>query len=177
MKRVKIFSIGTLVLLSALMACRDDNWAPYPDWNDHVGAATKITVNAARNSFRLSNGIANEFLEFNLDVDGYEITQVTEVELQLTFLEAAPARTVGPVLLKKVSSFPAVVQVTPAEVAAAIGNGFTINDFQAGDRFRLTFPMITADGRRLTVALNSQLCTEPTQVMFQSCQILTNVVN
>ncbi len=177
MKNVKIYSIAALVLLVVTMSCRDDDWAPYPDWNENVGAATKITVNASRNSFRLSNGLANEFLEFNLDVDGYEVTQISEVELQLTFIEASPARTVGPRLLKKVTSFPATVQVTAQEAADAIGGGFTINDFQNGDRFRLTFPIITSEGKRLTVALNSQLCTEPAQPLFQSCQVQWNVVN
>ena len=80
------------VAVSILVSCRDDDWAPYPDWNNNVGAATKIVVNPARNSFRLSQGIANEYLEFNLNVDGYEITTVSEVELMFTFTEASPAK-------------------------------------------------------------------------------------
>lgn len=169
------------VALSILVACRDDDWAPYPDWNDNVGAATKLVVNPARNSFRLSQGIANEYFEFNLNVDGYELTTVTEVELQFTFTEASPARTVGPVLLKKVTTFPSDVRITPDEAAAAItaasGAAFTAANFQAGDRFDLTFPMITDDGRRLTVALNSELCTNAAQPMFGSCSARCNVVN
>jgi len=178
MQKVRIYSIAALLLLVVTISCRDDDWAPYPDWNENVGAATKITVNASRNSFRLSNGLANEFLEFNLDVDGYEVTQVAEVELLFTFFDATPGTTpVGPKLLKKVNAFPATVQVTAQEAAAAIGNGFTINDFAAGDNFRLTFPIITTEGRRLTVALNSQLCTEPAQPLYRSCQVQWNVVN
>jgi len=165
------------VTLSILVSCRDDDWAPYPDWNDNVGAATKIVVNPARNSFRLSQGIANEYLEFNLNVDGYEITTVSTVELMFTFTEASPARTVGPLLLKTVNTFPSDVRVTPDEAATAIGGGFTAASFQAGDRFQLTFPMVTSDGRRLTVALNSELCVQPAQPLFGSCQVTCNVVN
>jgi hypothetical protein len=177
MKSVKKYLIMMAMSLVILVSCRDDDWAPYPDWNDNIGAATKIVVNPARNSFVLTNGIANEYLEFNLNVDGYEITTVQEVELMFTFVEASPARTVGPLLLKKVSTFPSDVQVTSAEAAAAIGGGFTAADFQAGDRFTLTFPIITADGRRLTVAANSELCVQPAQPLFGSCQVICNVVN
>lgn len=166
-----------LVFVLFLVSCRDESLSPIPDMNDNIGAATKIAINANRNSFRLGSGIANEYLEFTLNVDGYEVTEVAEVELQFTFTENSPARTVGPVLLKKVNAFPATVQVTAQEAATAIGNGFTVNDFQNGDRFRLTFPILTADGRRLTVALNSELCVQPAQPLFGSCQVQWNVVN
>src|SRR5687768_4075978 len=171
-------SISSFVMLviTLLMACQDEEWNPGSDWNQNVGAATKIVISAANNNFDLSDGIATEFVEFNLDVDGYGVTTVSEVELQFTFTEASPARAVGPVLLKKVSSFPAVVQVTAQEVAAAIGGGFTAADFQANDSFRLTFPILTADGRRLTVALNSELCVQPAQPLFGSCQVQWTVV-
>lgn len=165
------------VALTILASCRDDDWAPYPDWNDHVGAATKIAVNPARNSFRLSQGIANEYVEFNLNVDGYDITTVTEVELMFTFTEANSTRPPLTVLLKKVTTFPSDVRVTPDEAAAAIGGGFTAADFQVGDAFRLTFPMVTDDGRRLTVALNSELCVQPAQPLFGNCQLNWTVVN
>lgn len=166
-----------LVAMVVLMSCRDENWAPYPDWNDNVGAATKIQVNASRNSFRLSQGIANEYLEFNLDVDGYEITEVKEVDIMVSFVEASPARTISARFLKKVSTFPSTVQITPQEVADLIGGGFTVNDFQNGDRFQATFPIHTADGRLLTVALASEVCVQPAQPMFGSCQITCNIVN
>jgi hypothetical protein len=177
MKNIRRYTLMMAVALSILVSCRDDDWAPYPDWNDNVGAATKIVVNPARNSYRLSQGIANEYLEFNLNVDGYDITTVSTVEIMFTFTEQSPARQVGPFLLKTVSSFPSDVRVTPDEAAAAIGGGFTAANFQAGDRFQLTFPMITSDGRRLTVGLNSELCVQPAQPLFGSCQVTCNVVN
>lgn len=172
----KLYFSGVVFVLF-LVSCRDESLNPIPDMNDNIGAATKVTVNANRNSFRLGNGIANEYLEFTLNVDGYEVTEVSEVELQFTFFENTPSRTVGPVLLKKVTSFPATVQITAQEAATAIGNGFTVNDFQSTDSFRVTFPIITADGRRLTVALNSELCVQPAQPLFGSCQVQWNVVN
>src|SRR5687768_6631671 len=165
-----------MIVITLLMACQEEDWNPGPDWNKNVGASTKIVINAANNNFDLSDGIASEFIEFNLDVDGYGVTTVNEVELQFTFTEASPARTVGPLLLKKVSTFPAVVQITAQEAATAIGGGFTANDFQANDSFRLTFPILTADGRRLTVALNSELCVQPAQPLFGSCQVQWTVV-
>jgi hypothetical protein len=177
MKNIKRYTTILSVALVILVSCRDDDWAPYPDWNENVGAATKIVVNPARNSFRLGQGIANEYLEFNLNVDGYEITTVSAVDIMFTFTEASPARTVGPKLLKTITAFPSDVRVTPDEAAAAIGGGFTAANFQAGDRFQLTFPIITEDGRRLTVALNSELCSQPAQPLFGGCQVTCNVVN
>jgi hypothetical protein len=167
----------TVALMITMLACQKDDWAPYPDWNDHVGAATKITVNPNRNSFKISNGLVNEFIEFDLDVDGYDLTRVSSVELQVTFFEGSPVRTVGPVLLKTIDTFPSTVQVSAQEVVALIGGGFTIDQLQNNDRFRLTFPINTADGRRLTVALNSELCTNAAQPLSGSCQVQWNVVN
>jgi hypothetical protein len=178
MKHLRKYSALAFAAVLLLASCRDDDWSPYPDWNDNVGAATKIQVNASRNSFRLGQGIANEYLEFTLDVDGYEITEVKEVDLMLVFTEGSPAKPALPaVLLKKVSTFPSTVQVTAQEVADLIGGGWTINDFQAGDRFQLTFPIHTVDGRKLTVALASEVCVQPAQPMFGSCQVTVNVVN
>lgn len=128
-------------------------------------------------SYRLSSGIGSEYLEFTLNVDGYDVTTVSEVELEFTFFEGSPVRQVGPLLLKKVTSFPSTIQVTSAEAATAIGGGFTAANFQVGDRFRITFPIVTADGRRLTVAQNSELCVQPAQPLFGNCQVLWNVVN
>jgi hypothetical protein len=176
MKKLKSF-LFPLLVLSIALSCRDDDWAPYPDMNENVGAATILTrsTDPARNRFNASS-IASQFVEFNLNVDGYELTTVSEVELQITFFEASPVRTVGPLLLKKLNSFPSAVTISSQEAAAAIGGGFTVNDFQSGDSFRLTFPILTSDGRRLTVALNSQLCTEPAQPLFGSCQYQWSVV-
>ena len=173
----KNISSSLLIAIALLFSCQDENWNPAPDWNKSVGAATKIVISATDNNCSVSQGIATEFIEFNLDVDGYGVTKVDEVELQFTFTEAAPARVVGPVLLKKVNSFPSTVRITTQEAAAAIGGGFTVNDFQTNDSFRLTFPILTTDGRRLTVALNSELCVQPAQPLFGSCQIQWNVVN
>lgn len=172
-KKYLVYLTSIIIMIS----CQNDDSLPSPDWNKNVGAATKIAVNAARNSFRLGSGINSEFLEFTLNVDGYELTEVSAVELQFTFFEASPVRTVGPVLLKTVNAFPSTVQVTSQEAAAAIGGGFTTASFQNGDRMRVTFPILTADGRRLTVALNSELCTNAAQPLFGSCQVLWNVVN
>jgi hypothetical protein len=47
--------------------------------------------------------------------------------------------------------------------------GVSVDDFEVGDSFQLTFPINTADGRRLTVALNSDLCNEPVQPSFGGC--------
>lgn len=172
-------NISALVIISMgiLFSCRDDDWSPAPDWNDNVGAATKIILSSTDKSFKLSDGINNEFIEFNLDVDGYGVTTVASVELQLTYTKASPAKVVGPVLLKTIESFPSVVRVTSQEVAAAVGGGVTPNNFLKGDSFKLTFPIVTTDGRRLTVAPNSDLCVQPAQPLFGSCQVQWVVEN
>lgn len=178
MKKISILTIAFswLVLLNA---CRDEDWNPAPDINDNIGAVTLIQVNAEKNYFNALNPLSDEEVEFTIDVDGFDVTEVSSVDIMLTFTEKDgtyneaediyedkeyPAVKVG-----EVSSFPSTFSVSAAEAAEALG--WDVNDFEVGDSFDLTFPIHSADGRTFTVALNSDLCQQPAQPSFGGCNV------
>lgn len=178
--RLKYILIFTLIL--AYFSCRDESTLPYPNINEHVGAVTNVETNPDKSFFNALNDLSTEEIEFNLDVNGFNITDVNTVDLELVFtqlgilldLEGNPRDSVwAPVLLSSVGSFPSTVTVTGQQAADALG--VTVDDFKVGDSFQLTFPIHTADGRRLTVALNSDLCNEPVQPSFGGCSYSWNI--
>lgn len=181
---ILIFCMGVLVLLNA---CEEERWGNIPNLNDNIGAITLIDVNEDKSFFNALSALDGQEVEFEIDVDGFDVTEVNSVDIELTFTEndattdaeGNPADlTYDPVLLKTVSSFPSTVTVTVEEVIAAIQAfkpGFTIDDLEVGDNFNLTFPINTADGRRLTTALNSDLCQEPVQPSFGGCNVSWSV--
>ena len=168
-----------LILFSAI-ACRDESLNPAPDMNDHIGAITLITPNPNRTFFDLTQPLAGQYIEFTIDVDGFDVTQVNSVDLELVFTEndrlfdpfqQVPVDSVyDPVVVKSVTTFPSTVQVSADEVVEALGLS-SVNDIEVGDIFNLTFPIHTEDGRRLTVALNSELCNQPGQPSFGGCNV------
>lgn len=159
-------------------SCTDEDTFPAPDPNDHIGAVTLVTPSDDPNQsfFNAFNDLAAENIEFVLDVDGFEVTEVESVDIELIYTEknrlvdaeGNPRDSVySPILLETVTEFPATINITGEEVAQALGR--TVDDFEVGDRFNLIFPINTADGRRLTTALNSELCNEPAQPSFGGC--------
>ncbi|MEP2667836.1 MAG: hypothetical protein ABJH04_02515 [Cyclobacteriaceae bacterium] len=180
MKNYKIYSAITMLMLFIAMACSDEFPGKSPNMNDNVGAVTLVTVNPNKNFFNLTApSLAAEEIEFTLDVDGFGITTVNNVEVELVFTEKdrlydpfreeAVDSIYAPVTLEVVSSFPATVVITGQEVADALG--IAIGDFEVGDAFQVTLPINTADGRRLTTALASDLCNEPAQPSFGGCGV------
>lgn len=179
MKAILKYLMLTVFVSALSIACRDESLNPIPDMNDNVGAVTLIAVNPARTFYNLSNPLVDEFVEFTIDVDGFGITEVTSVDLELIFTENDrvydPFQDVfvdsvyDAVLIKSVSTFPSTIQITPAELATALG--ISIDDFELGDNFNVVFPINTADGRRLTTALNSELCNQPAQPSFGGCNV------
>lgn len=184
MKNYKIYTAITMFLLFIAMACSDEFPGKSPNMNDNVGAVTLVTVNPNKNFFNLTApSLAAEEIEFTLDVDGFGITTVNNVEVELVFTEKdrlydpfreeAVDSIYAPVTLEVVSSFPATVVVTGQEVSDALG--IAIGDFELGDSFQITLPINTADGRRLTTALASDLCNEPAQPSFGGCGVAWSI--
>lgn len=180
MKNYKIYSAITMFLLFIAMACSDEFPGKSPNLNDNVGAVTLVKVNPDKNFFNLTApSLADEEIEFTLDVDGFGITTVNSVEIELVFTEKDrlydPFReeevdsVYAPVTLRTISSFPSTVVVTGQQVADALG--IAVGDFELGDSFQITLPINTADGRRLTTALASDLCNEPAQPSFGGCGV------
>ncbi|WPP52252.1 hypothetical protein [Catalinimonas niigatensis] len=184
--KYKILALGMGFLLF-LNACEEERWGRMPNLSDHIGAITLIDVNEEKSFFNASGNLAGQEVEFEIDVDGFEVTEVSSVDIELTFTEndattdaeGNPADlTYDLVMLKSVNTFPSTVSVTVEEVIAAIQGfkpDFTIEDLEVGDQFNLTFPIHTADGRRLTTALNSDLCQEPVQPSFGGCNVSWSV--
>lgn len=179
MKAIIKYILIIIMVSVSTIACRDESLNPIPDMNDNIGAVTLIAVNPARTFYNLSNPLADEFVEFTIDVDGFGITKINSVDLELIYTEKD--RVYDPfqdiyvdsvydaVLLKTVNTFPVTVQITPAEIATALG--ISIDDLELGDNFNVVFPINTADGRRLTTALNSELCNQPAQPSFGGCNV------
>ncbi|MDX1627916.1 MAG: hypothetical protein R3345_04405, partial [Fulvivirga sp.] len=141
-------------------------------------------VNPDKNFFNLlAPSLANEEVEFTVDVDGFELTEITSVDVELVYTEKGaifdPFReefvdsTYAPVILENLTSFPATVTITGQEVADALN--IPVDSLEVGDAFQVTLPIHTADGRRLTVALNSDLCNEPAQPSFGGCGVAWSV--
>jgi len=170
----------------ALQGC-EERWGNVPDLNEHVGAITRVQVNPEKNFFNALNDLRGEEVEFELDVDGFDITEVNSVEVEMIFTEkdatvdaeGNPAdSTYTPVLVQTIHTFPVTITITAAEAVEAISTfkpGFTIDSLEVGDGFNLMFPINTADGRRLTMALNSDLCNEPVQPSFGGCNVAWTV--
>ncbi len=173
----------SLCLLCLLNACDEERWGNIPNLNDHIGAITLIDVNEDKSFYDASIGLAGQEVEFMIDVDGFEVTEVTSVDIELTFTEkdatsdpeGNPADlSYDPVMIKTVSTFPSTVTISVEETVTAIKTfkpAFTIDSLAVGDQFNLAFPITTADGRRLTTALNSDLCQEPVQPSFGGCSV------
>ncbi len=176
MKKISLKHILLIVLMLGYFACRDESTLPYPDINEHVGAVTNLETNPDKSFFNALNDLSGEEVEFTIDVNGFNITQVSSVDIELVFtqfgiledLEGNPRDSIwAPILYTTVSSFPNTVNITGQQVADILG--LDPDDFAVGDSFILTFPINTSDGRRLTVALNSDLCNEPVQPSFGGC--------
>ncbi len=174
-----------MMLAASLIACDDDEHkGDSPDFNNHVGAVTTLSVNPDKNFFNLTaTDFAAEEIEFTVDVDGFGLTEVNSVDVEIVytekdaifnpFKEEFEDSVYAPVLIMNITTFPSTVAITAAQVAAALSR--TAADFEVGDGFSLTLPINTADGRRLTVALNSDLCNEPAQPSFGGCGVAWSV--
>jgi hypothetical protein len=180
MNKIIKYFFTLIFFVIAITACRDEDSMRTPDWNDNIGAVTKVTRNPDRTFFNLLNNLEEEYVEFTVDVDGFEVTEISSVELQLEFTENDRVfnpfkeeyedSVYAPVVLKTVNTFPATVQISAAEIVQALGLS-SVNDFEVGDSFNMTFPINTTDGRKLTVALNSELCNQPAQPSFGGCNV------
>ena len=182
MKKFRIKYIFAIALFLAYFSCRDESTLPYPDINEYVGAVTQIETNPDKSFFNALNDLSAEEVEFTINVNGFNITEVNSVDLELEFtqlgvlldLEGNPRDSIwAPVLVANITSFPSTVTVTGQQAADALG--ISVDDFAVGDGFQLTFPIHTADGRILTVALNSDLCNEPVQPSFGGCAFIWSI--
>jgi len=182
--KVFLLCIGLLI---ALNACEEERWGNIPNLNDHIGAITLIDVNEDKSFYNALNDLSGQEVEFEINVDGFDVTEVSSVDILLTFTEkdattdaeGNPADlSYDPVELKEVNTFPSMVTVSVEEVISAIQSfkpDFTKDSLEVGDNFNLTFPINTADGRRLTTALNSDLCQEPVQPSFGGCNVAWSI--
>src|SRR6187549_121728 len=83
MKTILKYILITIMVAISTIACRDESLNPLPDMNDNIGAVTLIAVNPDRTFYPLSN----EFVEFTIDVDGFGITKINSVDLELIYTE------------------------------------------------------------------------------------------
>lgn len=175
MKKIYFILIGLIIF----SACRDESLDPRPDLEDHVGAVTLVQVDPDNNFFNALNAdLASEDVIFTVDVNGFQVTEVESVDIELVYTEKDGAvdpfigivdSVYAPVNLGNITEFPSQVTLTASDVAAAIGR--PVDSLEVGDSFLVTFPVNTADGRRLTVALASDVCNQPAQPSFGGCSV------
>ncbi|MEM8568035.1 MAG: hypothetical protein AAGF85_16350 [Bacteroidota bacterium] len=177
MKKIFILFLSALIVV---FSCEDEDLDPRPDLNENVGAITLVEVNPDKNFFNfLASDFAAEEVEFSVDVDGFDLTDITSVEVELVYTDLGaindPLRggildsVFSPVVVEVLSTFPGTVNVTASDVAQALN--LPLDSLQVGDRFQITLPINTADGRRLTTALASDLCNQPAQPSFGGCGV------
>lgn len=182
---MKIFKFLSGVLLFSLLAysCQTDDIGTIPNQIDNVGAITTLS-NISETAWNAAD-LPNQTITFDIDVDGFGVTDITSVDIEVAHTAAgrlpnpdpdgAPLDQVfGPSVLKTVSTFPSTVTITAQEVADLFG--LSLDSFRIGDNFRTKFPINTADGRRLTVAVSSDLCQQPAQPSFGGCNIDWSVI-
>jgi hypothetical protein len=185
MKKILKYSILMMVALGmiSLQGCEEERWGNSPNLSEHIGAVTLINMNPDKTFYNALNDLATEEVEFEINVDGFEVTVVNSVDVEMIFTEKNATKdaegkpadlTYDPVLVKTVNSFPSTVTFSATEAIEAIKTfkpNFTIDSLEVGDGFNLVFPIHTADGRRLTTALNSDLCNEQIQPSFGGCNV------
>lgn len=174
-----------LLVSTAVLSCRDDDKDPRPDLNDSVGAITLVT-DVSTTSWDLGL-LATEGVSWDIDVDGFDLTQIESVSVQLIFTdkgrlpnpdpEGSPLDSVyAPIEIGTITSFPGTFNVTAAQIVDLIPDFTSTDDFFIGDNFNFIFPISTTDGRVLTTALNSDLCQQPAQPSFGGCNVSVNIV-
>ena len=160
-------------------SCQTDDIGTIPHQEDNIGAVTLLPNGVNPSSFDASQ-LGSSFIEFDIDIDDFGSTTVNSVDVEVTYTavgrapnpdpDGAPLDIVyGPEVLKSVSTFPSTVQISASEVADLFD--LTLDSFEIGDNFRALFPINTADGRRLQVAVNSDLCQQPAQPSFGGCNV------
>lgn len=180
MKKITKYLLTCVLFIAVATACRDEELDRRPDLNDNIGAVTQVEVNPTRNFFNLLNPLESEYVEFEITVDGFDVTEIASVDIEVVFTENDrlydPFQEIfvdsvyAPVLIETIATFPSTIQISGADMAAALGFA-SVDDFEVGDSFNATFPINTGDGRRLTVALNSELCNQPGQPSFGGCNV------
>lgn len=183
MKKVTSIIISLFLLTQS---CVEDheNLGSIPTFGgENIGAITTLEAEPA--IFNLLEDLSTQSISFVVDVDGFGVTEIESVDIELIFTDARrlpnPDPTADPldsiydnIIVATVDEFPASFEFSAAELADIVGFG-TIDSLDVGDNFNFIFPINTADGRRLTTALNSDLCTQPGQPSFGGCNYTVNV--
>lgn len=179
MKQIIRVSIFIVFIGGIFFSCEDESKNRIPDINELTGAVTLLKQSTDPNNlfFNALNPLTSEMVEFEIDVNGFDVTEITSVDIEVVWTEKDGATDAegkliplvrDAVIVKTITSFPSMVQISASDVADAYGLSGA-NDFEVGDAFRSTYPINTADGRRLTTAVNSDLCQQPAQPSFGGC--------
>ncbi len=180
MKKILLYIMIVGLVFSSCELDDEDFGPRIPNFNENIGAITLINVNPDANFFNALNPLEDEKVEFELDVDGFGVTEISSVDVEVTYTavgrlpnpdpDGDPLDQVfDPVLVESVTTFPATITINATDLAGLLG--VTVDSFRVGDNFRALFPINTADGKRLKVAVNSDLCQQPAQPSFGGCNV------
>ena len=87
MNKLSIKYIFVIALFLTHFSCRDESTLPYPDINEHIGAVTNVETNPDKSFFNALNDLSAEEVEFSIDVNGFNLTTVNSVDLELVFTQ------------------------------------------------------------------------------------------
>jgi len=136
------------LLLILLLACRENESYPIPDFQAGAFVVAQVTPNS--DTLRIGTDVP---FEAAIGYQSYGYLTATSINLSLSY----SASTVGPLLLRTIeaveapadndlSSVPSVA-VSLSEAAALFGLGS--DELQDGDRFSMTFALQLEDGRTI----------------------------
>lgn len=181
MKRLIIKYLIVAMVIPLIYSCQTDDIGEVPDQNQNIGAVTIVTGQNVV-SWDATMPLGPQFIEFTLDVDGFDITEISSVDLYLTYsdndgdIDPITGESIPLVfdrnLFANITTFPTVITITSGEASAFFG--LTIDSLDQSDNFLLDFEINTGDGRTLTFALQSDLCNEPLQPA--SCSVSWSLV-
>jgi hypothetical protein len=128
-----------------------------PEDNDHlkipefVSGGTVWAKVVPEQSFFNVNDLANS--RYALDLSAYDFedgTLIASYDIYVSFVDASEDSVYDEVSLRKVTEFPSRIEISPDEIADAIGLPNGRDDFGAGDFFDFRMEVIMKDGRVFT---------------------------
>lgn len=146
MRNIKIWGLFILSSLFVFTSCEEEKLTPFDDFSEGADLVASAPV---PNFFGLQT-LTSSATDFTVDAIG--TLAVSSVDLYATHKDGTGAIAAGPTQFKSVSSLPAAVNVTAAEIMTALN--ITEADVAQGQSFEITMTMETASG---TLAPNTKV--------------------
>ena len=142
----KIYTGLLLVNLLFFIGCN-------PEDDDHLrippiqsGGSVWAKVDPANAFFDVSD-LSNT--KYVLDLEAFDFEDgnlIQQYDIYVSFVDASEGTTSDTVFLKTATTFPSQLEITPSEIATALGLSDGLDAFGAGDFFNFTMEVVMKDG-------------------------------